>query len=608
MELGLYSVDTRTKLGQGSFGVVYKGRVTKTGAPVSVKQLEIRTDEHGARAMDEMKKYERLPAHPNLVKLLDFHYKNNAFWLCARGIAHMHRKEHHMLHRNLKPANIMLALQGDNLVIKLTDFGLAKDIDMTTTSQLKSIAGTPAFMAPEIYEKKPYTDAVDVFTLGLVFLGLLLHEKEDTYVVPSTETMSNLIPVAVQMITAKSSGGKQPVVISVTKSDTAKEQTVKSLISKMVVLEEDKRVSAQEVVDALKSIVESESIEAPTELKKAVTAKEEVAKEEPPAEDAVGGDGATHPQLRRERSHLEQILKDKVTEKAKRDDSGLADEMLQQLLVGIPLLRMMGLVRSEESTKDDAEKDGREVFKVGERVKIETDKKTAVELQEGHGGWVDGMEKYLGRVGVIKRQILHVFKVEFEDGQVLSYNPALLHKLDGSSAGSSPKQNVAQAKANSRFKGDDVVQISKDVDKVKRLQKGHGGWTGDMAKCIGLKGIVHRVDSDGDVYVECINQDKWTFNPDVLELVDTAAVAIRKGSLVLVIDDLEYVRDLQDDKHGGWNEAMRRVLGRAGTVSELLSIECVKVTFAERGWAMNTKALKHVATEGRTTHIIWCLI
>ncbi len=50
-----------------------------------------------------------------------------------------------------------------------------------------------------------------------------------------------------------------------------------------------------------------------------------------------------------------------MTEKAKRDDSGLADEMLQQLLVGIPLLRMMGLVRSEESTKDDAEKDGREV-------------------------------------------------------------------------------------------------------------------------------------------------------------------------------------------------------------------------------------------------------
>ncbi len=53
--------------------------------------------------------------------------------------------------------------------------------------------------------------------------------------------------------------------------------------------------------------LESESIAAPTELKKDVTAKGEGAKEEPPAAGAVGGDGATHPQLRRERSHLEQV-------------------------------------------------------------------------------------------------------------------------------------------------------------------------------------------------------------------------------------------------------------------------------------------------------------
>ena len=53
--------------------------------------------------------------------------------------------------------------------------------------------------------------------------------------------------------------------------------------------------------------LESESIAAPAELKKAVTAKGEVAKKEPPAAGAVGGDGATQPQLRRERSHLEQV-------------------------------------------------------------------------------------------------------------------------------------------------------------------------------------------------------------------------------------------------------------------------------------------------------------
>ena len=41
-----------------------------------------------------------------------------------------------------------------------------------------------------------------------------------------------------------------------------------------------------------------------------------------------------------------------------------------------------------------------------------------------------------------------------------------------------------------------------------------------------------------------------------------------------------------------------QVLGRAGTVKELLSTDCVKVEFSERAWAMNTKALKHIATEG----------
>ena len=81
MEIGLYTIDLSEKLGQGTFGVVYKGRITKSGEPIAVKQLEIRTDDHGTQALEEIKKYERIPAHPNLVKLLDFHYKNKAFWL-----------------------------------------------------------------------------------------------------------------------------------------------------------------------------------------------------------------------------------------------------------------------------------------------------------------------------------------------------------------------------------------------------------------------------------------------------------------------------------------------------------------------------------------------
>ncbi|KAI0207867.1 hypothetical protein LSAT2_007472, partial [Lamellibrachia satsuma] len=435
---------------------------------------------------------------------------------------------------------------------------------------MKSKVGSPSFMAPEVYEQKPYDAAVDVFALGLVFLGLLLRKDNDEHIIPSTESMPGLIPVAVQMVTSKASNGKQPVVISVKASDNAKLRTVKSLISKMVVIDADKRVSAQEVVDALKSIVaklelplpESEAVTAPESLKETAKAKGVVAITT--AGGATRGGGTPRPSLQRENSLLEEVLKDKVKEKAKEEHSGEADDLLQQLLVGMPMIRMMSLVLSSQSSAKNGGSDDGEEFKVGERVRIESDEKTAKELQEGHGGWVDGMQKYLGRVGVIKAKILHVFKVDFDDGQTWSLNPALLHKLDGASSGSSSKQKAAPS--HSRFKGDDVVVVSKDEAKVKSLQEGHGGWNGDMAKCLGLKGIVHRVDSDGDIYVECINQDKWTFHPDVLEHVDTSAVAIRKGSLVLVIDDYETVRKFQDDHHGSWNEAMRKVLGRAGTV------------------------------------------
>ena len=76
--------------------------------------------------------------------------------------------------------------EGDKLLIKLTDFGLAKDAQLATTIQMKSKVGSPSFMAPEVYEQKPYDAAVDVFALGLVFLGLLLRKENDEHIIPST--------------------------------------------------------------------------------------------------------------------------------------------------------------------------------------------------------------------------------------------------------------------------------------------------------------------------------------------------------------------------------------------------------------------------------------
>lgn len=81
--------------------------------------------------------------------------------------------------------------EGDQLVVKLTDFGLAKDAQLAKSVQLSSKVGTPVFMAPEIYEQKPYDATVDVFALGLVFLGLLLHEDGQEFLMPYTGSVSS---------------------------------------------------------------------------------------------------------------------------------------------------------------------------------------------------------------------------------------------------------------------------------------------------------------------------------------------------------------------------------------------------------------------------------
>ena len=79
--LGSHLVDLSDLLGQGAFGIVYAGRDATSGTPVAVKKLAIKQEEDGSQALEEIKKYLRIPPHANLVTLLDYHFKDNAFWL-----------------------------------------------------------------------------------------------------------------------------------------------------------------------------------------------------------------------------------------------------------------------------------------------------------------------------------------------------------------------------------------------------------------------------------------------------------------------------------------------------------------------------------------------
>lgn len=83
--------------------------------------------------------------------------------------AMLYLHENRILHRDLKPQNILL--KGNT--IKICDFGFAKKMS-ASINFLESIKGTPLYIAPEIMNSKPYTHKVDVWSFGIILYELFV--------------------------------------------------------------------------------------------------------------------------------------------------------------------------------------------------------------------------------------------------------------------------------------------------------------------------------------------------------------------------------------------------------------------------------------------------
>jgi serine/threonine-protein kinase len=76
-----------------------------------------------------------------------------------------------IIHRDLKPQNVMVR-EGD--VVKLVDFGIARDLNAAKTTLAGVVVGTPAYMAPEQARAEPDVDGrADVFSIGVMTWELL---------------------------------------------------------------------------------------------------------------------------------------------------------------------------------------------------------------------------------------------------------------------------------------------------------------------------------------------------------------------------------------------------------------------------------------------------
>ena len=82
----------------------------------------------------------------------------------CRALHHAH--ENNVIHRDVKPHNVLISDKG---VIKVTDFGIARLDDGTTgMTRTGAVMGTVAYMAPEIFEQKEYGVEVDMWSIGVI--------------------------------------------------------------------------------------------------------------------------------------------------------------------------------------------------------------------------------------------------------------------------------------------------------------------------------------------------------------------------------------------------------------------------------------------------------
>uniref|UniRef100_A0A8C8H2L7 E3 ubiquitin-protein ligase MIB2 n=1 Tax=Oncorhynchus tshawytscha TaxID=74940 RepID=A0A8C8H2L7_ONCTS len=142
------------------------------------------------------------------------------------------------------------------------------------------------------------------------------------------------------------------------------------------------------------------------------------------------------------------------------------------------------------------------------------------------------------------------------------------------------------------FNQGDKVKCLLEVDILRQMQEGHGGWNPKMSEYTCRIGMVHRITDRGDVRVQYSNNIRWTFHPGALTKVNTFGV----GELVRVLEDIDNVKRLQAG-HGEWTDSMTPALGQVGKVLKVYADGDLRVAFNGQTWTFNPACLSAQSVE-----------
>ncbi|EPY27657.1 protein kinase [Strigomonas culicis] len=192
-------------IGKGSFGEALLARSKANGKRYAVKAIDTKT--MTPKELRDVQNEIRIMAavnHPNIIRyhehfddghlifiimeyadggdlstrIKDAKKQENAqpfepklamFWFLQICMALKYLHDNHILHRDLKTANVFLTSKN---VVKLGDFGISTVLQ-NTMACAKTVCGTPYYFSPELCQNKPYNNKSDVWALGVVFYEML---------------------------------------------------------------------------------------------------------------------------------------------------------------------------------------------------------------------------------------------------------------------------------------------------------------------------------------------------------------------------------------------------------------------------------------------------